>query len=222
MLEFVLNFLFPPVCGICGKKNKNWICEKCKTKLEKFEKNKYIKNELKKNCTNLEHIFFDEFFYIFEYKKIIRELILRYKFGEKPYLSNMFAGIILNNKKVETILKSYDIIVSVPMDSKKKNERGYNQTELITNIILKKGNILVENRVLYKNKYTKTQSTLSLDERYENIKNAFLVKNAEKIKNKKVIVFDDIYTTGATVNEISKLLKKAGAQKILVLVIARV
>ena len=134
----------------------------------------------------------------------------------------MFAGIILNNKKVETILKSYDIIVSVPMDSKKKNERGYNQTELITNIILKKGNILVENRVLYKNKYTKTQSTLSLDERYENIKNAFLVKNAEKIKNKKVIVFDDIYTTGATVNEISKLLKKAGAQKILVLVIARV
>ncbi len=220
MLEFVLNFLFPPVCGICGKKDKKWLCEECWSRLEKIEKNKYI-IRLKENSTNLEKIYFDEFFYIFEYKKIIRKLLLRYKFGEKPYLSNMFANIILNNKKIGTILKNYDIIIPVPMDSKKKSERGYNQTELIINLVSNKRDILVENRVLYKAKNTKTQSTLSLNERYENIKNAFLVKNIEKIKDKKVIIFDDIYTTGATVNEISKILKNAGVKKILVLVIAR-
>ena len=88
MLEFVLNFLFPPVCGICGKKDKKWLCGECWSRLEKIEKNKYI-IRLKENSTNLEKIYFDEFFYMFEYKKIIRKLLLRYKFGEKPYLSNL-------------------------------------------------------------------------------------------------------------------------------------
>lgn len=223
MLEFVLNFLFPPVCGICGKKNKNWLCEECESRLKKFEKNKYVKNRniLKQNYMYADEIYFDELFYIFEYKKIIRKLLLRYKFGEKPYLSNTFANIILNNKKIGTILKNYDIIIPVPMVGKKKSERGYNQTELILNLVSNKRNILVENKVLYKIKNTKTQSTLSLEDRYKNIKGAFLVKNLDKIKDKKVIIFDDIYTTGATVNEISKELKKAGVQKILVLVIAR-
>lgn len=222
MLEFVLNFLFPPVCGICGKKNKNWLCEECESRLEKFEKNEYyIKNKLKNIHTNLEHIYFDELFYIFEYKKIIRKLLLRYKFGEKPYLSNTFANIILNNKKVETIFKNYDIIIPVPIDNKKKSERGYNQTQLILNIISKQRKILVGNDILYKTKNTKTQSTLTLEERYKNIKNAFLVKNIEKIKDKGLIIFDDIYTTGATANEISRVLKKAGAKQILILVIAK-
>lgn len=223
MLEFVLNFLFPPVCAMCRKASKNWLCEDCKIKLEYFEKNKYVKNRniLKQNYMYADEIYFDELFYIFEYKKIIRKLLLRYKFGEKPYLSNTFANIILNNKKIETILKNYDIIIPVPMDSKKKSERGYNQTELILNLVSNKRNILVENRVLYKIKNTKTQSTLKLEDRYKNIKGAFLVKNLDKIKDKKVIIFDDIYTTGATVNEISKILKNAGVKKILVLVIAR-
>ena len=107
------------------------------------------------------------------------------------------------------------------MDKQKRLERGYNQTELITNIISKYNKILVENKVLFKDKKTKTQSTLSLEERYENIKNAFKIKNINKIKNKQIILFDDIYTTGATVNEISKKLKKSGAKKVLVLVIAK-
>ncbi len=223
MLEFVLNFLFPPVCGICGEINKNWLCEECKTKLKKLEINGYIKSKrlLKQNYMGIEEIYIDEFFYLFEYKKIIRKLLLRYKFGGKPYLSNMFTNIILNNKKIGKIFENYDIIIPVPMDVKKKNERGYNQTELILNLISKKRRIIIENKILYKIKNTKTQSTLSLKERYRNIKNVFLVKNTYKIKDKKIIVFDDIYTTGATANEISKILKQAGAKKVLVLVIAK-
>lgn len=261
MLDFVLNFLFPPVCGICGKLDRNWICGKCKKRIEKYEKFKLLqtKEEINKlfNFKNIEtniiegfsnieqhvNIYFDEFLYCFEYKSLIRNLILRYKFSDCGYLSNLFANVILNNKKFNEIFESYDIMISVPMDKIKKQIRGYNQTELIINCIEKMFNtnrkysfkkkefnniykdlnpkITFDNNCLIKQKNTKTQSTLNADERIENIKNAFLVKNKENIKNKNIVLFDDIATTGSTINEISKVLKEAGVKKILVLVIAK-
>ena len=144
MLNFVLNFLFPPVCVICGKIDKDWICTNCKKRIEKYEKFKDVnKEDINKIFSYLindcrEKIFFDEFFYCFEYKKLIRKLLLNYKFKECSYLANFFANIMLNNKKINEIFKNYDIIIPVPMDKNKKVIRGYNQTELITNIIYKK------------------------------------------------------------------------------------
>lgn len=275
MLDFVLNFLFPPVCGICGKLDKNWICNKCKRRLEKYERFELIKGKEKINklfnfqdknnesnfkidsdrIQNLkdktyEKIYFDEFLYCFEYKSLVRNLILKYKFSDCGYLSNLFVNVILNNKKINEIFESYDIMIPVPMDKKKKALRGYNQTELITNIINKKLNfdkkikcekknyhkalkiekqnfsdninnkILIENCII-KVKYTKTQSTLSAKERTQNIKNAFKIKDKIELRNKKVILFDDIATTGSTINEISKILKENGTEKILVVVIAK-
>lgn len=210
----ILDFLFPPICGICGKLDKNWICDVCRKrikKLEKFNSNYKIEGNM----------YFDKFLYCYTYKGIIRKLLLQYKFSNKAYLSYFFANLILNNKKIDEILKFYDIMIPVPMDKIKKKKRGYNQTELISSILCKKLKILEDKKSLVKIKQTKTQSTLNQEERRNNIKNAFLVNNKEKIRNKKIILFDDIYTTGATVNEISKILKKAGAKEILVLVIAK-
>lgn len=254
MLDFVLDFLFPPVCGICGKLDSNWICEKCKRRLKKYEKFELVKGKRKinklfnfkenKEFIILDQIYFDDFLYCYEYKNLIRKLILKYKFSDCAYLSNMFGNVILNNKKINEIFEKYDIIIPVPMDKIKKSQRGYNQTELITKYIEK--NIKLKNdykfeddnvkfsyyekekckltnadKCLVKNKSTKTQSTLSAEKRKENIKNAFLVKNKNVIENKNIILFDDIATTGSTINEISKILKNAGASKILVLVIAK-
>lgn len=222
MLDFVLNFLFPPVCGICGKLDRNWICEKCKKRIEKYNKFKIVKgkkeiNELF-NFPNL-NSYFDEFLYCFEYKSLIRNLLLRYKFSDCGYLSNLFANVILNNKKINEIFESYDIIIPVPMDKKKKAIRGYNQTELIAKRFEKK--IKIDNKNLIKVKSTRTQSTLTADERTKNVKNVFVIKNKSDVENKNIILFDDIATTGSTINEISKILKENGAERILVLVIAK-
>ena len=146
--------------------------------------------------------------------------MLKYKFNDEAYLSNFFANQILNNKKTYEILKTYDIIIPVPMEKGKKLKRGYNQTELITKIIEKNVEI-TELKVVEKIKKTNTQSLLSQEMRKLNVENAFCIKNENLVKNKNVIIFDDIYTTGATVNEISKLLKNAKVNKILVLVIAK-
>ena len=222
MLEFVLNFLFPPVCGICGKINKEWLCTNCEKRLERYQKEKYIQNFNNNKLKNYEeNRYFDELFYIFEYKNLIRKLLLQYKFSDKSYLANFWVNVILKSKKMNEIFKNYDIMIPVPMEKNKEQIRGYNQTKLITDIIYKLNKINVFNNILIKTKKTQTQSTLSLEKRYQNIENAFEVKNEQLIKNKKIIIFDDIYTTGATVNEISKILKKAGAKKILVLVIAK-
>lgn len=209
----ILDFLFPPVCGVCGKLEKNWICEVCKKRL--------IKHERFKVCYKKEDdIYFDKLLFCYTYKGIIRKILLEYKFSNKAYLSNFFANLILN-KKIDEILKIYDIMIPVPMDKIKKKKRGYNQTQLISKILCQKLSLFEDEKSLIKIKKTKTQSTLNKDERKNNIKNAFFVNNKENISNKKVILFDDIYTTGATVNEISKILKEAGAKEILVLVIAK-
>lgn len=234
MLELVLNFLFPQTCIICGKICKIYICSRCEKRFDKYKKFNIIDNEKlildKIGISNInlkqkfylignQKVYWERMMYCFDYKNLIRKYMLQYKFFGKSYLSSFFAYEILNNKKLNEIFKSYDIIIPVPMDKIKKSKRGYNQTELITNIISKSGLIESDNTILEKVKNTKTQSTLKKEERKNNIKNAYFVK--QNIYGKNVILFDDIYTTGATINEISKKLKEAGARKIFVLVLAK-
>lgn len=236
MLEFVLNFLFPKICIICGKANQNYICSTCEKRFEKYKKFNIIDNQKliidKIGIPNInliqkfylvggQKIYWEKMMYCFSYKSIVRKFMLQYKFSDKSYLAEFFSYEILKNKKVYEILKSYDIIIPVPMDKVKKLRRGYNQTELITNIISKTKIIESDNNILEKVKLTKTQSTLEKRERKSNVENSYAVKCSDKVKNKNIVLFDDIYTTGATVNEISKKLKEAGAKSILVFVIAK-
>ena len=128
--------------------------------------------------------------------------------------------MILNNKKIYGFLKNYDIILYVPMYRLSKWKRGYNQTELIARKIAKTLGIEFVKNNLVKTKNTKKQSTLTKLERKNNIKNAFKITDSKAIYNKNVILFDDIYTTGSTVNECSRIIKIAGAKSIAVLTIA--
>lgn len=198
------------------KDNKKYVKQDEKTHYKKVVKK--VKNGKK---FNYKSYFFDKLLYMFPYKKIVRKLMLQYKFNQKAYLSNLFTTIILKDEIYCRKIKHYDIMIPVPMFKKKKKQRGYNQTELIAEKICSRLNISLGIDCLIKIKNTKVQSTLSAYDRKENIKNAFLVNNIDKIQNKKIIVFDDIFTTGETVNEISRVLKQAGAKEILVIVIAK-
>ena len=135
-------------------------------------------------------------------------------------LLNDKINIVLNNKKIYSFLKKYDIMLCVPMRRKKQKTRGYNQSELIAKEIAKELEICYLRDCLIKIKDTKKQSTLTRNERKINLNNAFGIKNKEKIQNKNVILFDDIFTTGSTMKECSKILKDAGVKKIAVLTLA--
>ena len=192
-----LNLFFPIKCGICGKIGLP-ICDKCKDTIKKYEINLVSREKFNTNI-KVQKIF------IYRYDDIIRDLLINYKFNDYSYLADTFAYLIKNNKKMFGILKSYDIIIPVPLHKKRLLERGYNQTELIA----KKLGIKVETNCLIKIKNIKPQSTKNAEERKKDIKNTYILKNEEKIKGKKVLLFDDIYTTGSTANECIKTIIKA-------------
>ena len=212
MLEFVLDFLFPPACIVCGKIDKNWLCPKCQVRVERLEKSFQLDIQNKK---------YEKLLYIFKYESLIRKLILGYKFSNKAYINNFFANMIVRNEKNYNLLKQYDMIIPVPMHKKKMQKRGYNQTELISEKIAQK--LEIENRpdILQKVINTTTQSKLGGKARQTNIQHAFFIKNDIDVEDKKVILLDDIYTTGATSEECSRVLKDAGATEVLILVLAK-
>lgn len=160
---------------------------------------------------------------MYKYEGEIRSLLLKYKFNDKAYLSDFFAQMILKNQKAISFIKKYEIIIPVPLHRKRLLERGYNQTELIVKKVSINNSIVdcVENDVLKKAKNTKPQSKNNLYERISNIKGVYFVENAEKIKNKNILLFDDVYTTGSTANECRKVLINAGARQVGVMTIAR-
>ena len=164
---------------------------------------------------------FDEHIYMFKYEGLIRRLILQYKFQEKSYLYKTIVNFLLNNKKMFEIIKTYDTIVPVPISKKRKKQRGYNQSYLIAKDIANIVGINLENRVLFKTKNIIEQSKLNKEDRLENIKGVYEIINTKKILNKRILLFDDIYTTGSTVNECCRMLKKANPGKIGVLTIAK-
>lgn len=118
-----------------------------------------------------------------------------------------------NKRKCFEKLKKYDIILIVPISKQRKRERGYNQSGLVAKEISKIISVKIEKNKIYKIKNIRPQSTLNKQQREENIKQAYKVKNIENIRNKKILIFDDIYTTGSTVNECARMLNKAGIDK---------
>lgn len=210
----ILDLIYPPVCGICGKLNQNYLCKKCQKVLE--NQSKFVIDENQDFNQN-----FNKHLYIFKYEGIIRSMILNYKFNEKSYLYITFVNFLLKNEKFFKILKSYDTIIPVPISSERKNERGYNQSELLAKELAKKLNIECVKNCLIKNKNIIEQSKLNKEERQKNIQGVYILKNKEKLINKKLLLIDDIFTTGSTVNECCKILKQANPRKIDVLTIAK-
>ena len=212
MLNNILELIYPNVCGICGKICKESLCKRCAIEIEKYEINLVNKNK---------KMYFNESMHIFKYNEMIRQRLIEYKFQDKSYMYKTFEKIILKNKKVCGFLEKYDIIIPVPIHKKRRLKRGYNQTELIAKEICKNISLELKTDVLIKQKNIKAQSELNKNERKQNIKNAFEIKNINEIIDKKILLFDDIYTTGSTVNECSKILKKVGAKQIGVVTIAK-
>ena len=209
-----MDLFFPPICGICGKLNKDGLCNKCKIQLEKVAENDILKQDL-------EDIYIKELIYIFKYEGIIRKLILDYKFHEKPYMYVCFVNFVLKNEKIFEKLQSYDTIIPVPISKKRMKERGYNQSLLIAKKLSREVKIPLQVNCLLKTKNIIEQSKLNKEQRKQNIQNVYELKNGEILNNKRILLIDDIYTTGSTVNECAKILQQARREKIDVLVLAK-
>lgn len=118
-------------------------------------------------------------------------------------------------------ISKYDYIINVPMYVKKKKKRGYDQAELIADHLSNLIGIPLEKDNLIRTKNTLPQSKVSFEEREQNVKDVFSVLNKDKIFGKNILLIDDIYTTGNTLNQCAKELKKAGAGEICYFTLAK-
>ena len=200
-----IRFLSDQSCPVCGRpytfpieKGKSLVCGKCLTKPPKLMGLKAV----------------------FAYDDFSKALILPFKHADRtdivPYLSKLMY------QRGKDFLSECDYIIPVPLHWQRLMKRKYNQSALLAVAWEKLSNKPCLLMVLKRNKKTASQGHKTKEERKENIKGVFSVIKPERIKGKSIVLVDDVYTSGATLNECANVLIKAGAKSVKALVIARV
>lgn len=219
MIERFLNFIFPPKCILCGQvlspDTYICICAVCMNDLI-FDSCKFTKIVDK----NIRYNYIDGILSLCLYEGKIKKSLYRYKFNNKAQYFRTY-GRLLSERLKNTVEFNYiDMIIAVPLHKNREKERGYNQAKLISKIISKETGIPDRSYVLSRVRDTGAQRLLSGNERQSNVLNAFEVTKPQEVKDRVILLVDDILTTGNTMNECSKALKKHGAKKVYGIVIA--
>lgn len=231
--NLILDFIYPEniTCIICdkpiSKTNTYSMCRNC------FEELHFILDGCRKcgkpiinhslekqdirgcsSCFN-KGFYFDKAISCIEYDDLSKKLILDFKYKNKTYMSKYIAQIMKEKLEIENI--KFDYIIYVPLHKNRLKKRGFNQAQKIGIKLSKLINTPILN-VVYRKEDTIQLYKLSKSERKKELKNAFVVNdNNSMLKNKNILLVDDIFTTGATVNEICKVLKLNGVNKAFVM-----
>lgn len=228
----VLNLFFPPRCGFCAALF-DWaavpeanLCEQCISRITfiGLESCRFCGKQLNNHkqtecgqCAGLKY--YTRAISACEYEGLVREKLLEFKYKGNRQLAGIFSYFIAKKLKM-TKQQNFDIIISVPIHSSKREERGFNQSELIAGSIAEYLGKPLSTCNLIRTKQTESQSKLDKKYRFQNIRDAFEVVNAGEIRGKRILLIDDILTTGATANECSKILKESGAEEVYVATVA--
>lgn len=217
----ILDFVLPPVCLHCESpllNRERYLCEKCTESIARIDNKSNADLQRIKSNNNVSNSYS---LFLFVEGTAIQTLLHHLKYGQMRKIGREYG-----KKLAEEILKpenlNADFIVPVPLHISKKRERGYNQSDFICEGIGEVLDVLLLTKGLKRLKFTKTQTKLTSEERQENVRGAFAVKNKYMniIKDKKIILVDDVITTGSTILESAKVLKNAGCGDIYVCSIA--
>lgn len=221
--NIILDLVYPKRCPFCKEirpYQSLQVCNKCLAKLElvkaphcmKCGKTVREEEEYCKDCKEqLKH--FDYGFPVFYYKEPLKGALYDFKYKNQRYYADFFAESMVKYYGREIKLLGIDGIVPVPVHRNKKRKRGYNQAEVLANALGNKLKIKVYPNYLIRTIDTSPQKELTEKERIKNLKNAFKIGKND-IKLKKVLLVDDIYTSGATIEACTKVLRLEDVDKI--------
>ena len=235
-LHDIGNVFFPPQCLGCAKITMDFsdqvFCVECSKKI-KFITGSLCPvcgisfpgspagNHLCGNCLEIRP-YFSIARAVADYESLILEAIHQFKYSRNIATGDALASFMAEFPFPDIDFKKYNLIIPVPLHIKKLRERGFNQALILALAIEKKYRIPVNFSLLKRRKFTLTQTGLDKKQREKNMRGAFTVKDNNLVKDKNIILIDDVYTTGATVNQCAKTLIKAGAKELAVLTLARV
>ncbi|MEK7851725.1 MAG: ComF family protein [Deltaproteobacteria bacterium] len=225
LLSSFLDLIFPRRCTFCDGICREPICPVCKDAVKFVApplcticgvpfKSDAISSHTCGDCIK-EKRYFSWARGVLIYDDASAKAIQRFKYKKDTTYSRALGSIISSYSK----LKDFDMVVPVPLHIKRLRERGFNQSLLLARVVGKRYRIIVDPFALKRTRWTEPQVNLSGKERKLNVKGAFEVR--KDVKGKRILLVDDVYTTGATVRECSKILKKSGAKDICVLTLAR-
>ena len=228
IIDEIIESVFPRRCPVCGeivKEKEHLICRKCIKNLP-FVKSPYcircgkeIISEDDAYCDDCKsEREFTAGRALCNYTDDLAHIILKIKYGNKREYIEGFAKLLALRYKKFLDVANIDCIMPVPLHKSRQRQRGFNQSEILAGCLSKYLGIPVYTKCLYRIKKTKDQKGLSRAERLHNLDNAFVVKEfPNKVKN--VLIVDDVYTTGTTIEKCAKILKDAGANEIYFLTI---
>lgn len=237
IINFVFDIIFPPLCLNCRRylensEQLNFLCQKCHQSITVNSLIFHHKNFILAAAVNYEN-------------KPIQKLIHYFKYEGFIKIAEPLTKFIIIHLQKSNIIKEIDdsfLIVPIPLHFIRQRERGFNQSEELAKILGKELGLKIENKILKRIKATEKQINLKNNkQRKENVKNAFKIEKTsncfsvmnyfsdknhfltvkEKLKGKSVILIDDVFTSGATINEAVRILKQNGVKKIIVAVAAK-
>jgi ComF family protein len=233
----LLDFVYPQSCSICLKslkKDENQICQECRKTLailpapfcpycgSFFAKGESIIQHLCIGLNRPEDRRILAVRSLGRFDESFQKLIHRLKYGKKiplgEYLAESLGQVVA---KADTFTEC-DLVIPVPLHRARQRERGFNQSQVLAEGISKVIKIPVLKGILKRKRNTKDQTYLNAKQRAENVKDAFIIARPEMISSKKIILVDDVMTTGATLNECAGILLSGGAKCILAATLANV
>lgn len=210
MIHWILEKLFPPKCILCGRileRNEMDLCHNCRINAPEYSKG------------NLKLQFLDSWTAIWYYEENVRRSLLRYKFYNARSYANGY-GRILAMKLLTEYPDGFDILTWIPISRLRKLRRGYDQVELLAQAVGQELGIQPVS-LLKKTRHNRPQSGISGHaKRRANVLGAYRCVDTEALQGKRIVLLDDILTTGATAGECARVLLTAGASEVHCAVVA--
>ena len=231
-LDAVLNLFYPPHCAICLTETpaREHLCPQCRKQAQTISPpcchvcSEPFFGEVDDSftCPKCEDRAFHFDCAVASYRSTgpVRELIHRFKYNGKYHLRHVLAGWLAENLTDSRLQAPFDHIVPVPLHPTRYRERGFNQAQVLGELLAKRSGVPVLN-ALRRVRYTSTQTRLSRDDRIQNLRNAFEMRKSVDVNQLHLLLIDDVLTTGSTVDECARVLQAAGAASVRVAAVAR-
>ena len=222
----LIRILYPPYCVLCHaylKLEETYLCAPCVQLIQPLKAPlclkcseplpPYGKNQSVCSTCRSERPYYNRGFALLRYEDPIKTIFHQVKFQKKLWLREIFSKLIASfSSSINP--NDYEMIVPVPLDARRERERGFNQALLIAKMLersFQKDRLRIS-ALIAKKKKVLPQSQLKRRERLENLEGAFCLKKRGQSLGKRILLVDDIVTTGSTINECAKILKEDGAE----------
>jgi competence protein ComFC len=233
--DTAIGLLYPNVCQLCDTQRataaEGFVCARC------WQQVRFIKPPFCQRCglpyqgaitgafecTNCREmkLHFRSARAAVSYKGVVKEVLQRYKYKRALWFEPFLADLLIREALPELRQEKWDLLVPVPLHPAKKRQREFNQAERLATFLSAAAAIPMDTTLLKRVFRTETQTKLSRDKRTENMRNAFALRKRTKLKGERILLFDDVFTTGATTNACAAVLRAAGAAEVGVWTLAR-